>query len=163
MLPRILSGLVGLLMLITGLGWITDPASAAANLGMPLLDDLGRSTQIGDFTAFFIAVAGFSLYGAWKRARTGYVVPRSCYCWQLFSERYRGLCMAPRLRPRKLLQRWFSLGCCYSRHHAGLARPASSWPFAHITPIRGSDGRRDYPCWAGTSTTNPSIASVRRI
>ena len=68
MLPRILSGLAGLLMLITGLGWITDPASAAANLGMPLLDDLGRSTQIGDFTAFFIAVAGFSLYGAWKES-----------------------------------------------------------------------------------------------
>ena len=93
-------------MLVTGLGWITDPASAAANLGMPLLDDLGRSTQIGDFTAFFIAVAGFSLYGAWKEsARTGYVVPPSCYCWQLFSAPYRGSCMAPRLRPRKLLQR----------------------------------------------------------
>ena len=68
MLPRILAGLVGLIMLVTALGWITDPASAAANLGMPLLDGIGRSTQIGDFTAFFIAVAGFSLYGAWKES-----------------------------------------------------------------------------------------------
>ena len=68
MLPRILAGLVGLIMLVTALGWITDPASAAANLGMPLLDGIGRSTQIGDFTAFFVAVAGFSLYGAWKES-----------------------------------------------------------------------------------------------
>ena len=68
MLPRILSGLVGLLMLVTAVGWMTDPASAAAGLGMPLLDGLGRSTQIGDFTSFFVAVAGFSLYGAWKES-----------------------------------------------------------------------------------------------
>lgn len=68
MLPRILSGLVGLLMLVITFGWITDPASAAANLGMPLMDGIGRSTQIGDFTAFFAAVAGFSLYGAWKES-----------------------------------------------------------------------------------------------
>ena len=66
MLPKILSGLVGLLMLAITFGWITDPASAAARLGMPLVDGIGRSTQIGDFTAFFAAVAGFSLYGAWK-------------------------------------------------------------------------------------------------
>lgn len=68
MLPRILSGLVGLLMLAITFGWITDPASAAASLGMPLMDGIGRSTQIGDFTAFFAAVAGFSLYGAWKES-----------------------------------------------------------------------------------------------
>ena len=45
MLPRILSGLVGLLMLVTAVGWITDPASAAAGLGMPLLDGLGRTAS----------------------------------------------------------------------------------------------------------------------
>ena len=66
MLPRILTGLVGLLMAVITLGWLADPSSAAANLGMPLLDGLGRSTQIGDFTAFFAAIAGFSLYAAWK-------------------------------------------------------------------------------------------------
>ena len=66
MLPRILAGLVGLLMLVTAVGWITDPTSAAAGLGMPLLDGVGRSTQIGDFTSFFVAVSGFSLYAAWK-------------------------------------------------------------------------------------------------
>ena len=68
MLPRILAGLVGLLMFVTALGWLTDPASAAASLGMPLLDGIGRSTQIGDFSAFFFAVAGFSLYSAWKES-----------------------------------------------------------------------------------------------
>ena len=68
MLPRILAGLVGLLTFVTALGWLTDPASAAASLGMPLLDGLGRSTQIGDFSAFFFGVAGFSLYSAWQES-----------------------------------------------------------------------------------------------
>ena len=38
MLPRILTGLVGLLMAVIALGWLADPSSAAAGLGMPLLD-----------------------------------------------------------------------------------------------------------------------------
>ena len=61
---RVLSGLVGVLFLANLSGWIFDPASAADGLGMPLLDGVGRSTQIGDVGAFFLAVSALSLVGA---------------------------------------------------------------------------------------------------
>lgn len=61
---RILSLLPAILFLNTAYGWITNPSEAAKGLEMPLLDDIGRSTQIGDFSAFFIGVGLFSLLGA---------------------------------------------------------------------------------------------------
>ncbi|MEE3165636.1 MAG: hypothetical protein VX241_03680, partial [Pseudomonadota bacterium] len=61
---RILSLLPAILFLSTAYGWITDPSEAAKGLGMPLLEGIGRSTQIGDFSAFFIGVGLFSLIGA---------------------------------------------------------------------------------------------------
>ena len=66
MLARILAGLVALLMAVSAAGWIVDPATAAANLGMQYLDGAGRSTQVGDFTAFFVTAAGLSAYGAYR-------------------------------------------------------------------------------------------------
>lgn len=45
---------------LQGLGWMLVPRRAASGLGMPLLDGLGRSTQIGDFAAFFL-VAGITM------------------------------------------------------------------------------------------------------
>lgn len=67
MTARILAGLVGLLMGVTALGWLTDPASAAQGLGMPLLEGIGRSTQIGDFSAFFIGITIFCVLGIVKQ------------------------------------------------------------------------------------------------
>ena len=67
MTARILAGLVGLLMGVTALGWLTDPASAAQSLGMPLLEGIGRSTQIGDFSAFFIGITIFCVLGIVKQ------------------------------------------------------------------------------------------------
>lgn len=49
-------GLFGLMFLLIGLRWLVDPSGAASQLGMPLLDDVGRSTQIGDFAAFFLTL-----------------------------------------------------------------------------------------------------------
>ena len=66
MIARILSGIIGLFMLWTCLGWITDPASAAAGLAMPLLEGLGGNTQIGDFTSFFFTAGGFACIGAYR-------------------------------------------------------------------------------------------------
>ena len=63
MAAKILAGLVALLMGITAVGWLTDPASAAEGLGMPLLDGIGRSTQVGDFSAFFVGVTTFCVLG----------------------------------------------------------------------------------------------------
>ena len=64
LLPRILSALVGLLMAVQTIGWITNPGEAAQGLGMALLEGMGRSTQIGDSGAFFIGVGGLLALGA---------------------------------------------------------------------------------------------------
>ena len=65
-----LAGLPALLMLVMGVHWIVDPASAAQGLGMPYLEGEGRSTQIGDMTSFFIGVGVMVLMGLWTENRT---------------------------------------------------------------------------------------------
>jgi hypothetical protein len=64
---RIAAALLGLLFTLQGLGWLLLPARAAAGLGMPLLDGLGRSTQIGDLAAFFLVLGGSTLLGVWRQ------------------------------------------------------------------------------------------------
>jgi hypothetical protein len=61
---RILVVLVGAFFALQGASWLVSPAGAAQALGMPLLDGLGRSTQIGDFTSFFLAIGATTLLGA---------------------------------------------------------------------------------------------------
>jgi len=62
---RITAALPGVLLAISGVGWLSDPATAAEGLGMPLLEGIGRSTQIGDFGSFFLSGAGMVFIGAW--------------------------------------------------------------------------------------------------
>jgi hypothetical protein len=62
---KIITQLLALLFLVQGLNWILDPASAAQGLGMPLLDGIGRSTQIGDFAAFFFATGTMIAMGTY--------------------------------------------------------------------------------------------------
>ena len=52
---KIVVGLAALLFIVTGLRWVIDPTSVAAEFGMPLMQGLGLSTQIGDLGAFFTA------------------------------------------------------------------------------------------------------------
>ena len=66
MLARILAALPGLAMGFNAVGWLFNPAQTAESLGMPLLDGIGRSTQVGDFTSFFFACAVLSLWAAIK-------------------------------------------------------------------------------------------------
>lgn len=61
---RILVSLLGVMFALQGVGWLALPARAAEGLGMPLLDGVGRSTQIGDFAAFFLAIGATALAGA---------------------------------------------------------------------------------------------------
>ena len=67
MIPRILSALVGLLMALQTISWITNPGEAAQGLGMVLLEGMGRSTQIGDFSSFFFSVTLFCFLGAYLK------------------------------------------------------------------------------------------------
>ncbi len=66
MIARILSGLIGVLMLLNCLLWILDPSTAARGLEMPLLEGLGSNSQIGDFTAFFFTAGLFACIGAYR-------------------------------------------------------------------------------------------------
>ena len=66
---RIAAALPGLMMLLSGVQWLVDPAAAAQSLGMPLLDGLARSTQVGDFAAFFLATAALIGLGVFQEKR----------------------------------------------------------------------------------------------
>ena len=73
MIARILSGLVGVVMLISALNWIIDPVAAAASLEIKeSLSEvggetlLGRNTLIGDFTAFFFTAGILSCLGSYR-------------------------------------------------------------------------------------------------
>ena len=71
MLARVISGIIGLFMLNSALGWILDPASAAAGLAMVLVGGpgdttMGMNTQIGDFTSFFFTAGLMACIGAYR-------------------------------------------------------------------------------------------------
>ena len=66
MIARILSGLIGVLMLLNCLWWILDPATAAERLAMPLLVGLESNSQIGDFTSFFFTAGLFACIGSYR-------------------------------------------------------------------------------------------------
>lgn len=61
---RIAVALLGAFFTIQGLGWLVDPARAATSLGMPYLEGIGRSTQVGDFASFFLCAGIAMLLGA---------------------------------------------------------------------------------------------------
>jgi hypothetical protein len=53
---RIVTLLIGAVFTLQGVAWLVVPDRAAAGLGMPVLDGLARSTQFGDFAAFFLTL-----------------------------------------------------------------------------------------------------------
>ena len=72
---RIVAGLIGILFFLNGLQWIISPANVAASLGMPLLEGVGLSTQIGDLGSFFITVGTMTLIGAITTTRHWFYAP----------------------------------------------------------------------------------------
>ena len=63
---RAVAGIIGALFLIQAASWLLDPVSAAEGLGMPLLDGMARSTQMGDIGGLFLAIGGLAAAGAWQ-------------------------------------------------------------------------------------------------
>ena len=53
-IARFLCLVPSLIFLSNAYLWITNPSKASGDLGMTYLEGIGRSTQIGDFSAFFI-------------------------------------------------------------------------------------------------------------
>jgi hypothetical protein len=72
---QIIVALPGLLFVGMGLRWIIDPTGAAAFSGMPLLDGVGLSSQIGDLGAFFLCLGLFIFLGLITRKRCWFVAP----------------------------------------------------------------------------------------
>ncbi len=67
---RVVTGLPALLFLGIAARLLIDPAAAVAQLGMPLLEGMGRSTQLGDLSAFFLTGGIMILLGVFTLNRT---------------------------------------------------------------------------------------------
>lgn len=65
---RLAAALFSVLLLFIGIRWLLDPAASASELGMPLLEGVGLSTQIGDLASFFFVGGAFGLAGVIKRS-----------------------------------------------------------------------------------------------
>ena len=72
---KIIVILPALLFLAMGVRILVAPEGALGELGMPLLDGLGRSTQIGDLGAFFITGAILILLGVFTGKREWLYAP----------------------------------------------------------------------------------------
>jgi hypothetical protein len=63
---RLLATLPGFLMGMNAVGWLTNPEETAKSLGMPLLEGICRTTQIGDLGALFVGVTILVFWGAFR-------------------------------------------------------------------------------------------------
>jgi len=72
---RVVTVLPGILFVVIGVGWVVDPASAATGVGMPLLEGIGRSTQIGDLGSFFLTMGLLILVGVTTLERVWFYPP----------------------------------------------------------------------------------------
>ena len=66
MWARVISGIIGVFMLLQAFLWLIDPLSAAQILSMSLLEGEGGNTQIGDFTSFFFTAGLMATIGAYR-------------------------------------------------------------------------------------------------
>ena len=82
---NILLYLIGTLFLLMGLQWLIDPTSAANGLGMVLLSEHGLSTQIGDFSSFFLVIGTFTLCAAYKNNTVWLYTPIALFAFAAFS------------------------------------------------------------------------------
>ena len=67
---RIVVCIPGALLLANAFGWVINPALAAERLGMPILDELALSTQVGNSGALFLSSAIMIFIGAWTQRTT---------------------------------------------------------------------------------------------
>ncbi|MAC03405.1 MAG: hypothetical protein CMQ58_04005 [Gammaproteobacteria bacterium] len=66
---------IGFMIFFNGILWLIDPVNSANQLGMPILTGAGLSTQIGDFSSFFLVVGGFTLVGAYTKQKHWFYAP----------------------------------------------------------------------------------------
>lgn len=66
---KVVVALPALLFILLGVRWLADPAGAAKELGMPLLEGLGLSSQMGDVGSFFLSCGVMVLLGIYTQRR----------------------------------------------------------------------------------------------
>lgn len=65
--------LLGVLYLVIGFGFLTDPVGSGANFGIVPITEAGAQGMAsirGDFTSFFWVIAGCLIIGGWKANAT---------------------------------------------------------------------------------------------
>jgi len=67
---RFAAAIPALAFLFIGFNWLLDPTSAAESLGMVLQEGVGRSSQLGDMTAFFLGGSAMIILGLSSQNRT---------------------------------------------------------------------------------------------
>jgi hypothetical protein len=72
---KVIVVLPAVLFIIMGLRWLVDPAGIAPEFGFVLGDGVGRSSQVGDFAAFFLAMGACILTGLVSGRRVWYYPP----------------------------------------------------------------------------------------
>ena len=72
---RVAVALPAILFIVMGVRWVVAPAGIAAELGMPLLQGVGLSTQIGDLGSFFFAGGVLVLIGVITQKRPWFYAP----------------------------------------------------------------------------------------
>ncbi|MDA0796594.1 MAG: hypothetical protein O2950_06585 [Proteobacteria bacterium] len=63
---KIIAIMPGIALLQNAFLFLVQPSKVVADLGMPLLDGIGRSTQLADLGAFFVFSATLIIYGVIK-------------------------------------------------------------------------------------------------
>ena len=72
---KIIVGLPAVLFVVMGLRWLVAPADIAPEFGFVLGDGLGRSSQVGDFAAFFLTLGVCILMALVSGRRLWYYPP----------------------------------------------------------------------------------------
>jgi uncharacterized membrane protein len=75
MVLKIIVGLPAVLFVVMGLRWLVAPADIAPEFGFVLGDGLGRSSQVGDFAAFFLTLGVCILMALVSGRRLWYYPP----------------------------------------------------------------------------------------
>jgi len=69
-MTRFAAAIPAIIFLFIGLNWLFNPTGAAQDLGMVLQDGVGRSSQLGDMTAFFLGGSAMIILGLSTQNRT---------------------------------------------------------------------------------------------
>ena len=72
---KIVVVLPGILFIVMGLRWLVAPSGIAPEFGFMLADGIGRSSQVGDFAAFFLTMGVCILLGVVTGRRLWFYPP----------------------------------------------------------------------------------------